>query len=75
MITTFKKKKAIEAYVHILPVLLKKKHGKKKQYTREQIEELVSSMKLDQKYIDYALALFMSKKSFTSTLRVALRIW
>jgi hypothetical protein len=72
MISLFPKSKALKSYVLILPHFLKKAYGKKKQYSKGQILDAIKQTSLNQKYQNYALALFMFKKSFEA---LEVKLW
>ena len=66
MINYIRKRNAIKSYVDVLPLLLRKKHGKRKHYSKENVQKEILSAKLNQRFIGYAYAIFLSKHEFDS---------
>lgn len=64
MIEFFQKWRAIKSYVKVLPPILKKKYGKHKRYTERQVRKAVMETGLNQKYMDFALAMYISRQEF-----------
>ena len=69
MINWFKKRSAINSYVKVLPHYLKKKHGKHKKYSAEQVMGCIRELDLSSKYINYALAAYISEVEFNELLK------
>lgn len=60
----FKKQRALKTYVKVLPPLLKKRYGKHKRYTEGQVRKTAEAAGLNNKYIDFAYAMYMSRREF-----------
>ncbi len=60
----FAKRRAIRSYVQVLPRLLKKRYGRHKKYTREQVQKTVAQAGLNREYIYYAIAMYATRKEF-----------
>ncbi len=58
------KRLTLRSYVRKLPLLLKKRYGKHKRYSEREIKESIQWAKFNKRYIDYALAIYMSKKDY-----------
>jgi len=65
----FRKRRAIRSYLTVLPPLLKKRFGKHKHYTEGQVLRTLNEAGLNQKYTDYALAMYVSHHEFESLMR------
>ena len=61
----FFKKRAIRKYIKTLRSELPKRYGKSKHYTEGQIRRTVSDLNLNNKYIYYALAMYMTEKLYS----------
>ena len=75
IIEYFKKRRAIKAYVRVLPRLLKKRYGKHKKYTEGQVKKTVEVAGLDQQYVDYALAMYIGRREFEAMTKVRGLSW
>jgi hypothetical protein len=64
IIERFKKRRALKAYVKVLPPLLKKRYGRHKKYTKGQIQRTVEASGLNEKYLYYAWAMYASRDNF-----------
>jgi hypothetical protein len=64
IVEKFRKRRAIKAFVRVLSPLLKKRYGKHKRYTEGQVKKTVEAARLDQRYIDYACAMYMNRRTF-----------
>lgn len=58
------RKRAIKSYMSALPWMLRKKYGKRKHYTADQVVETASELQLDQRWLEYAIATFCTRKEF-----------
>ncbi len=59
-----KKRKTLKSYVKQLPLFLKKRYGKHKRYSEEEIRTSVQLAGFDNSFIEYAYAMFMSRNEF-----------
>lgn len=59
-----KKRTTLKSYVKQLPLFLKKRYGKHKRYSEEEIRTSVQLAGFDNSLIEYAYAMFMSRKEF-----------
>ncbi len=64
MINLIKERFVVRSYVRVLPIVLKKIYGKHKHYSEIEVRDAISSANLNDNYIDYAFAIFLSKKNF-----------
>ena len=64
------KRRALNSYVKVLPVLLKKKYGKHKRYTEKQVRKAAELAGLNEKYLNYALAMYVSRGEFEALNKV-----
>jgi len=60
----FHKSSVLKTYLKVLPLALKKRYGKHKRYTMDQINETIELVGLDTEYIHYAYAVFLSHSDF-----------
>ncbi len=65
----FKKRRALKSYILVLPRLLKKRYGKRKRYTEGQVRKTIAHTSLNMDYIDYALAMYISREDFDSLIK------
>jgi hypothetical protein len=59
-----KKRAATKSYARQLPLLLKKRYGKHKRYSEEEIRTSIQLGSFDNSFIQYAYAMFMSRTEF-----------
>ncbi|MFV1985344.1 MAG: DUF6559 family protein [Thiohalomonadales bacterium] len=59
LIEKYKNHRAIKQYLKKLGPLLKNRYGKSKFYTEGQVRKTVEEFKLNDQYIEYALAMYM----------------
>ena len=59
-----KKKATLKSYVRQLPLFLKKRYGKHKRYSQEEITTSIQMAGFDDSFIEYAYAIFMSRNEF-----------
>ena len=64
LINWFKKRATLKSYVKQLPLLLKKRFGKHKKYSEEEIRTSIQMAGFDNSFIEYAYAIFMSRNEF-----------
>lgn len=58
--------RAIRSYIHKLGPSLLKRYGFREQYTVLQVSKTIRALKLDQKYLAYAVALYRQSESKNS---------
>ena len=63
-----RKKKALKSYIHKLPKLLRKDYGASERYTTGQVRRSIDRYGLNQNYVMYAYAMFVSKNDFINEL-------
>ena len=66
MFNWIKKRTTLKSYVKLLPLFLKKRYGKHKRYSEEEIRTSVQQGGFDNSFIEYAYAMFMSRNEFGS---------
>ncbi len=59
-----KKRATLKSYAMQLPLYLKKKYGKHKRYSEEEIHTSIQLGGFDDSFIEYAYAMFMSRNEF-----------
>jgi Family of unknown function (DUF6559) len=59
-----KKRTTLKSYVKQLPLFLKKRYGKHKRYSEEEIRTSIQLAGFDNSFIEYAYAMFMSRNEF-----------
>ena len=64
MFTWIKKRTTLKSYAKQLPLFLKKKYGKHKRYSEEEISTSIQLAGFDNSFIEYAYAMFMSRNEF-----------
>lgn len=64
MFNWIKKRATLKSYVKQLPLYLKKKYGKHKRYSEEEIKTSIQLGGFDGSFIEYAYAMFMSRNEF-----------
>jgi len=64
------KRRVLKSYVKVLPSLLKKRYGKHKRYTEGQVRKTVEFAGLNQKYLDYAFAMYISRDEYEALTKV-----
>ena len=64
LINWIKKRATLKSYVKQLPLFLKKRYGKHKRYSEEEIRTSVQQGGFDNSFIEYAYAMFMSRNEF-----------
>ena len=66
MFNWLKKRAILKSYARQLPLSLKKRFGKHKRYSVEQIRASIQKEGFDNSFIEYAYAMFMSRHEFGS---------
>ena len=64
IIVWFRRKSAIRKYLKILGPTLKEKYGKKNSYEAREVIDTVRHLKLTEKFVFYALALYCTKEDY-----------
>jgi len=64
LFTWIKKRTTLKSYVKQLPLFLKKRYGKHKRYSEEEISTSIQLAGFDNSFIEYAYAMFMSRNEF-----------
>lgn len=64
MFNWIKKRTILRSYARQLPLFLKKSYGKHKRYSGEEIRASIQEAGLDNSFIEYAYAMFMSRSEF-----------
>lgn len=64
MFNWIKKRKALKSYARQLPLFLKKRYGKHKRYSEEEIRTSIQLGGFENSFIEYAYAMFMSRTDF-----------
>jgi Family of unknown function (DUF6559) len=64
LINWIKKRATIKSYVKQLPLFLKKRYGKHKRYSEEEIRTSIQLGGFDNSFVEYAYAIFMSRNEF-----------
>ncbi len=64
LINWIKKRTTLKSYVKHLPLFLKKRYGKHKRYSEEEIRTSIQTAGFDDSFIEYAYAMFMSRNEF-----------
>lgn len=64
MFNWIKKRTTLKLYVKQLPLFLKKRYGKHKRYSEEEISTSIQLAGFDNSFIEYAYAMFMSRNEF-----------
>jgi Family of unknown function (DUF6559) len=64
LFTWIKKRTTLKSYAKQLPLFLKKKYGKHKRYSEEEISTSIQLAGFDNSFIEYAYAMFMSRNEF-----------
>ena len=64
MFNWIKKRTTLKSYVKQLPLFLKKRYGKHKRYSEEEISTSIQLAGFDNSFIEYAYAMFMSRNEF-----------
>ncbi|MBL1215435.1 MAG: hypothetical protein HND52_18860 [Ignavibacteriae bacterium] len=65
----YSKRSAIKSYFKKLSVHLKRKYGKHKHYSFEQVQNSIKELGLNANYIDYALAMYISKNEYRNQIK------
>jgi hypothetical protein len=65
MFNWIKKRTTLKSYARQLPLFLKKRYGKHKRYSEEEIRTSIQQGGFDNSFIEYAYAMFMSRIEFT----------
>ena len=66
MFNWIKKRTTLKSYARQLPLFLKKRYGKHKRYSAEEIRTSIQKEGFDNSFIEYAYAMFMSRSDFGS---------
>jgi hypothetical protein len=64
LINWIKKRATLKSYVRQLPLFLKKRYGKHKRYSEEEISTSIQLGGFDNSFVEYAYAIFMSRNEF-----------
>lgn len=64
MFNWIKKRTTLKLYARQLPLFLKKRCGKHKRYSAEEIRTLIKKAGFDESFIKYAYVMFMSRTDF-----------
>jgi len=64
MLNWVKKRTTLKSYVRQLPLFLKKRYGRHKRYSEEEIRTSIQKAGFDNSFIEYAYAMFMSRTEF-----------
>lgn len=64
MLNWIKKRTTLKSYARQLPLFLKKRYGKHKRYSAEEIRTSIQKAGFDNSFIEYAYATFMSRTEF-----------
>ena len=64
MLNWIKKRTTLKSYTRQLPLFLKKRYGKHKRYSAEEIRTSIQKAGFDNSFIEYAYAIFMSRTQF-----------
>lgn len=64
MFNWIKKRAILKSYARQLPLFLKKRYGKHKRYSAEEIRTSIQKEGFDNSLIEYAYAMFMSRTDF-----------
>jgi hypothetical protein len=64
MFNWIKKRTTLKSYARQLPLFLKKRYGKHKRYSEEEIRTSIQKEGFDNSFIEYAYAMFMSRTEF-----------
>ncbi|MFC1825986.1 DUF6559 family protein [Thermodesulfobacteriota bacterium] len=64
MFNWIKKRTTLKSYARQLPLFLKKRYGKHKRYSAEEIRTSIQKEGFDNSFIEYAYAMFMSRTDF-----------
>ena len=64
MFNWIKKRVTLKSYARQLPLFLKKRYGKHKRYSAEEIRTSIQKEGFDNSFIEYAYAMFMSRTEF-----------
>ena len=66
MFNWIKKRAILKSYARQLPLFLKKRYGKHKRYSAEEIRTSIQKEGFDNSFVEYAYAMFMSRTDFRS---------
>ena len=64
MFDWIKKRTTLKSYARQLPLFLKKRYGRHKRYSAEEIRKSMQKAGFDNSFIEYAYAMFMSRAEF-----------
>ena len=64
MFNWIKKRAILKSYARQLPLSLKRRYGKHKRYSAEEIRASIQKEGFDNSFIEYAYAMFMSRTDF-----------
>lgn len=64
MFNWIKKRTTLKSYARQLPLFLKKRCGRHKRYSAEEIRTSIQTAGFDKSFIEYAYAIFMSRAEF-----------
>ena len=64
MLNWIKKRTTLKSYARQLPLFLKKRYGKHKRYSAEEVRRSIQKAGFDNSFIEYAYAIFMSRTEF-----------
>ena len=64
MFNWIKKRTTLKSYARQLPLFLKKRYGRHKRYSAEEIRTSMQKAGFDNSFIEYAYAMFMSPAEF-----------